>query len=88
MRLVTSTTSSGSTRKLTSALVDASSPKMISLRSLAWTLSWAEKTSATVASSNGANGDRTSRGERRPSRIPTPIPRKLAISRKLLKKPT
>jgi hypothetical protein len=88
MRLATRTTMSGSTRKLTSALVDASRPKLISPGSLAWTLSCAEYTSATVARRSGANGERARRGERRPSRIPTPIPRKLAISRKLLKNPT
>jgi len=41
-----------------------------------------------VASRSTGKGDATSEPPRRPSRIPRPMPRKLAISRKLLKNPT
>ena len=84
----TSTISNGRTTKFTSALVEFGRPSRISPASRAWMLSCAPYTSRTVARSSGANGDRTGRTPRRPSRMPTPIPRKLAISRELLKNPT
>src|SRR6185369_5635782 len=51
------------------------------------TLSWAPSTSTTRASSSTGNGEVGRRRARGPSRIPIPIPRKLAIRTKLLKKP-
>ena len=57
MRAVTSTTSSGRTMKLMSALVDCSSPKKISFGSRAWMFSCAPYTSRTVRSSRIGNGD-------------------------------
>ena len=50
--------------------------------------SWFEKTSATSASKGMEPTHGPISGLRRLNRIPTPIPRKLAIRTKLLKKPT
>jgi hypothetical protein len=43
--------------------------------------------SATTTSKRAGKGDHATRANRRPRRMPTPIPRKLAIRRKFEKKP-
>ncbi len=61
MTAVTRATTSGRTRKLTSAALLSARPKKSSSCDWTWTLSWATKTSATTAKSSDAKGD-----ERRP----------------------
>ena len=84
----TRTTMSGRTRKFASAAWLSASPKKISLLDRTWMFSCAVVISRTVASRRNGNGEAGSRVCLRPRRMPRPIPRKLAISTKLLKKPT
>ena len=88
MTAATSATTSGRTMKLASAASFSARPKKSSSCDWICTLSWAEKTMATTVKSSHVKGENGSRQPFRPRRMPTPIPRKLAISRKLLKKPT
>jgi hypothetical protein len=81
-------TSAGRTRKLMSAPRLSLSPKKISPGSPSWIVTRNWVTSTTSASISGPNGEILMRFGSRPHRMPTPIPRKLAISRKFRKKPT
>jgi hypothetical protein len=88
MTATTSPISSGSAMMLTSASRLSASPKKISSWATTLTLSSKKLIAATSPARNSAA--HAIRGFRpcRPSRIPSPIPRKLAISRKFVKNPT
>ena len=71
---------------LVSALCSAR-PKNSSSWDLMSTLSWFWVTMVTTTSSSSGKAMSDQRAPLRPSRMPRPMPRKLAISRKLLKNP-
>ena len=87
MTAVTSANTTGRTRKFTSAAWLSARPKNSSLVDLTWTLSSRVLISQTTATSRIGNRAIVFRERRRPSRMPMPMPRKLAISRKFEKKP-
>ncbi len=87
MIAVTSTNTSGSTRKFASAAFDSARPKKISFDERTWTFSWIVVMNHTTATRRSGKNAMDSKRRLRPSRIPSPMPRKLAISTKLLKKP-
>ena len=82
---VTSITMNGRTRKFAFADPLLFGPKKMSFGVSSWTLIWARVTRRTTANRSGANGETGIRRGSRPKRIPAPMPRKLAMSRKLLK---
>ncbi len=88
MIIVVMMTRPGRTKKLMSAPWLSLSPKKISSGEVSSivTRNWVTRT--TRASSNGPNGDTRIRFGSRPHRIPTPIPRNAAMSRRLRKNPT
>jgi hypothetical protein len=88
MIAATNATTRISTSGLVSAAPDSASPKNSSLEDTSSMLSWERITIVTTANSSTGNATSDQRAPRRPSRMPRPMPRKLAISRKLLKKPT
>ena len=88
MMTVVRMTISGRTTKFVSARVLSLRPKKISSGELSWIATWTWVTRSTSESSRGPNGEIGMRRGSRPHRIPRPMPRKLAMSRKLRKKPT
>ena len=84
---VTSPNTIGSTRKFTSAALLSARPKNSSSRELTCTFSSSFVMSATTITRRIGKTAIESIWRRRPSRIPMPMPRKLAISRKFEKKP-
>lgn len=84
---VTSANTSGRTRKFTSAARFSARPKKSSSVESIWTLSSSCVMRTTTTASRTGKIAIVSRFRRRPSKIPMPMPRKLAISRKFEKKP-
>ena len=87
MTAVTSAKTIGRTRKLTSAARLSARPKKSSSWDFTWTLSSRVEIIQTTMTRRIGKRAIVSSDRRRPSRIPIPMPRKLAISRKFEKKP-
>ena len=87
MQIDVSITIRASTMNAASKSVSSVRPKKISPDVGIWISRVAAPTSVVMASSTRAKGESGTRRGSRPNRIPAPIPTKLAISRKLRKKP-
>ena len=89
MTAVASATMLTSTNTLASTLpLGSDGPMKMSSADPRRTFSWTETTSFTITNNNSGNAGPNGTLTRRPRMIPIPIPRKLAIRRMFVKKPT